>query len=302
MTRYTLNDHFSDWNLKKTMMLDAINTSTLALWHADVEAWEEDHTKSNPFKSQVIHASVSWFLSFNTDELFAVVLAMTQAMVCLEFAERERHDLQDGIDLFLHAEISPSVLIVNGLELEDQQWCLCADRKTPSQNPSDNQKAKIQIISTCTPISIPSKLCTSVASGQVPVHAVLLTSQRQKKCASQLKYEAARVVLDNLGDHLGMVFKIMQRVLAFFRWEMTQWNEWGTAWSFTKDADREGSVAYAQCQVSVQEGLVMCFSMLWRGTLSAVISELDPVPEINNKMADDQTPSLEGPPLQGDDE
>jgi hypothetical protein len=46
---------------------------------------------------------------------------MTQAMVRLQFAERERRDLQDGIDSSLHAEISPSVLVANGLELEDQQ-------------------------------------------------------------------------------------------------------------------------------------------------------------------------------------
>jgi hypothetical protein len=94
----------------------------------------------------------------------------------------------------------------------------------------------------------------------------------------------------------------MQRVLAFFRWEMTQWNKRGTMRTFTKDADREGSVAYAQRQVSVREGLVVRFSMLWGSTLSAVISELDPVPEINTEMADDRLPSLEGPPLQGDDE
>jgi hypothetical protein len=50
-----------------------------------------------------------------------MVLAMTQAMVRLQFAERERRDLQDGIDSSLHAEISPSVLVANGLELEDQQ-------------------------------------------------------------------------------------------------------------------------------------------------------------------------------------
>ncbi|KAG2120465.1 uncharacterized protein F5147DRAFT_766386 [Suillus discolor] len=70
---------------------------------------------------------------------------MTQAMVRLEFAEHKRCDLQDGINSSLHAEISPSVLIANGLELEDQQRRLRADRKASSQNPTDNQKAKIQM-------------------------------------------------------------------------------------------------------------------------------------------------------------
>lgn len=49
---------------------------------------------------------------------------MTQAMVHLEFAEHKRCDLQDGIDSSLHAEISPSMLISNDLELEDQQYVL----------------------------------------------------------------------------------------------------------------------------------------------------------------------------------
>lgn len=94
----------------------------------------------------------------------------------------------------------------------------------------------------------------------------------------------------------------MQRVLAFFRWEMVQWNERGTARSFTKDADYEGSLAYAQRQISVREGLIKHFSMLWRDALSAVVAGLDPVPEIHTEMAEDQMPSLEGPPLQADHE
>ncbi|KAG2120464.1 uncharacterized protein F5147DRAFT_766385 [Suillus discolor] len=75
--RDTLDDHFSDWNWKKTTMLGqtllrklneatvaaqahqdkltelegAINTSTIVLWQADVEVWEEDSTKPNPFES-----------------------------------------------------------------------------------------------------------------------------------------------------------------------------------------------------------------------------------------------------------
>ncbi|KAG1800650.1 hypothetical protein EV424DRAFT_1474814 [Suillus variegatus] len=444
----TLDDHFGDWNWKKTTMLghtllhklkeaaaaarahreelaeleDAIDTSTLALWRVDVEAWEEDNTNANPFESRVV--------------------SMTQAMVHLEFAECERRDLQDGIDSSLHAEILPSMLIANGLELEDQQRRLCADRKTSSQNPTDNQKAKIktrsnvlqckldawiQVQTLYMPaiaslrlraqhddspqhkmpedfvLLLPSQLNTTTPCDpslcqikwqlryaqvddalndvhqNVCLHAHLNTfktlhvhGQRAstrarsaldlteaKKCASRLKYEAARVALDKLGDHLGMVgfrdifrplnvsdmrpmgdavgqsegrrdipwiwkapgvlqnndaglqdclrvewckaraqasrwseefsllIEEMQRVLVFFRWEMTQWNERSITRSFTKDADREGSIAYAERQVSVREGLVARFSTLWSGTLSA---------------ADDQTPSLKGPPLQCDDE
>ncbi|KAG1729013.1 hypothetical protein EDB19DRAFT_2027845 [Suillus lakei] len=321
-----------------------------------------------------------------------MVLAMTQATVHLEFAERERRDLQDGIDSSLHAEISPSMLIANGLELEDQQRRLCADRKTSSQNPTDNQKAKIQTHSNALQckldawIQVQTLYMPAVASlrlraqhddspqhempedfvddalndvrQNVCLHAHLNIfktlhvrgQRRQKKCASRLKYEAACAVLDKLGDCLAgqsegrcdipwiwkalgvlqnndvdlqdclcvewckararascwseefsLLIEEMQRVLAFFRWEMTQWNEQSIVPSFTKDADREGSIAYAERQVSVREGLVARFLMLWSGTLSAVISKFDLVPEIDNK-AEDPTPSLEGPPLQRDDE
>ncbi|KAG1872496.1 hypothetical protein DFJ58DRAFT_677370 [Suillus subalutaceus] len=37
----------------------AIDASTLALWRADVEAWEEDNTKPNPFESRVVHINAS---------------------------------------------------------------------------------------------------------------------------------------------------------------------------------------------------------------------------------------------------
>lgn len=43
----------------------------------------------------------------------------------------------------------------------------------------------------------------------------------------------------------------MQRVLAFFRWEIAQWKEQGTARLFVQDADHEGSLVYAQRQMSV---------------------------------------------------
>jgi hypothetical protein len=47
---------------------------------------------------------------------------MTGAKVRLELAQDEAQELQKGNDLSLHAEISPSILISMGLELEDQQY------------------------------------------------------------------------------------------------------------------------------------------------------------------------------------
>ncbi|KIJ10070.1 hypothetical protein PAXINDRAFT_16915 [Paxillus involutus ATCC 200175] len=75
----TLDDHFSDWNWKKTTMFGitlqrklkeavperdqhaqdllefekAIPPSSLSKWHVEVEAWENDNAEPNPFESRV---------------------------------------------------------------------------------------------------------------------------------------------------------------------------------------------------------------------------------------------------------
>lgn len=41
--------------------------------------------------------------------------------VRLELAKEEAQELQNGNDVSIHTEISPSVLISMGLDLEDQQ-------------------------------------------------------------------------------------------------------------------------------------------------------------------------------------
>lgn len=47
--------------------------------------------------------------------------AMTQTTVRLQLAENKAHDLQAGINVSLHDEVSPFILISTGLDLEDQQ-------------------------------------------------------------------------------------------------------------------------------------------------------------------------------------
>lgn len=46
---------------------------------------------------------------------------MTQAAVRRQLAEKEAVDLQAGVDVSLHADISPSLLIASGIDLQDQQ-------------------------------------------------------------------------------------------------------------------------------------------------------------------------------------
>ncbi|KAG1784380.1 uncharacterized protein HD556DRAFT_1435459 [Suillus plorans] len=147
--RDTLDDHFSDWNWKKVTMLGqrmlrkvkeasrraklhreelselqrSIPASSLSVWKLEIEAWEEDSTQPNPFESRVI--------------------PMTQAAVRRQLAEKEAVDLQAGVDVSLHADISPSLLIASGIDLQDQQRRLAADISALGQHATDIQKTKI---------------------------------------------------------------------------------------------------------------------------------------------------------------
>ncbi|KAG2060031.1 hypothetical protein BDR06DRAFT_979706 [Suillus hirtellus] len=119
--RDTLDDHFNDWNWKKICAMECVNnltnfeaslaTDELAKWRKDIEAWEED--------------------------------PMTQAAVHLALSTAEATEIECGNDVSLHDDISPSVLISSGLELEDQQRRLEFDAKVVGQHATDVQKGKL---------------------------------------------------------------------------------------------------------------------------------------------------------------
>ncbi|KAG1750317.1 hypothetical protein EDD22DRAFT_850854 [Suillus occidentalis] len=121
-----LDDHFGDWNRKKVTALgrtllrkikDAINAerdhrhaladlegsikksdlgaTSLAAWMKAIVAWENDHTKPNPFNK------------------------VTQAAVRLALIQQDMKDLEEGISISLHSEVTPSILISTGLDLKD---------------------------------------------------------------------------------------------------------------------------------------------------------------------------------------
>lgn len=46
---------------------------------------------------------------------------MTQASVRLELAQRDANELEDGTTISLHTEITCSVLISTGIDIEDAQ-------------------------------------------------------------------------------------------------------------------------------------------------------------------------------------
>ncbi|KAG1903738.1 uncharacterized protein F5891DRAFT_947152 [Suillus fuscotomentosus] len=148
--RDTLDDHFNDWNWKKICAMGLIfrrkynftlievqervndltnfeaslATDELAEWRKDIEAWEEDRSRPNPFEDRA-------------------TTTMTQAAVRLALSTAEATEIERGNDVSLHDDISPSVLISSELELEDQQRRLEFDAKVVGQHATDVQKGKL---------------------------------------------------------------------------------------------------------------------------------------------------------------
>ncbi|KAG1845839.1 hypothetical protein F4604DRAFT_1884248 [Suillus subluteus] len=150
--RDTLDDHFGDWNWKKTVGLGAsllykmkdalaekaahelafeefdavITPEHRSAWLAEMQAWEE-----NPNDTSI------------SNPLEAKAMAITQAGVRLKLAELEAEELQRGIDSSLHPEISPSVLIASGIDLEEEQRRLGNIAESMGQHATDTQKGSL---------------------------------------------------------------------------------------------------------------------------------------------------------------
>ena len=50
--------------------------------------------------------------------------AITQAAVRLKLAQLEAAELQQGTDVSLHADVSPSIFVASGIDLENEQYVL----------------------------------------------------------------------------------------------------------------------------------------------------------------------------------
>ncbi|KAF8171891.1 hypothetical protein BJ912DRAFT_1025110 [Pholiota molesta] len=147
--RDTLDDHFNDWNWKKITGLGAslwkklkvavpkaaeqasqfesfsstISKDNLSAFQSQVEAWEEDIKQLNPFKPTIKHRS--------------------EQDVKLEFAKEAAAEAAKDTAT-IHADMHPSELIAQGLQLEDQQQRLHVDIAGLGQHPTSNQLRLIQ--------------------------------------------------------------------------------------------------------------------------------------------------------------
>ncbi|KAG1737727.1 hypothetical protein EDB19DRAFT_1895738 [Suillus lakei] len=107
---------FEDFNQTLShKRLNEVNT-----WKSAIERWEEDRSQPNPFEIKSKHKPYV-FLS-----------------------QKEASDLECGINVSLHSDISPSILISSGIDYEDQQCCLRHDHSALGVHATDLQLVKFQ--------------------------------------------------------------------------------------------------------------------------------------------------------------
>ncbi|KAG1892934.1 uncharacterized protein F5891DRAFT_986314 [Suillus fuscotomentosus] len=166
--RDTLDDHFGDWNWKKVVGL---------AWTVEMEKWEE-----NPNDTSV------------TNTLESKSIQIMQAAAHLKLVEMEAEELAHGIDLSLHPDISPSVLIVLGLDLEEedkiQMWRSAQVLYIPA----------VQILTT-TVVSDPHQPFENA----VDIHLWLPSSLKGKPLACTKRYRVAWEALKTLAPLLKKV-------------------------------------------------------------------------------------------------
>ncbi|KAG2127505.1 hypothetical protein DEU56DRAFT_872776 [Suillus clintonianus] len=150
--RDTLDDHFGDWNWKKVVGLGSflllkikeaqtekaehgaafeefdsvISSENRMAWKAEMEAWEE-----NPNNTTV------------TNPLEPKGITITQASARLSLAQLEAEELERGVDLSLHPDVSPSVLVASGMDLEEEQRRLKVVADNLGVHATDTQKLSV---------------------------------------------------------------------------------------------------------------------------------------------------------------
>ncbi|KAF8868419.1 hypothetical protein BD779DRAFT_1460905 [Infundibulicybe gibba] len=148
--RDMLNDHFGHRNWRKTTeiglsLLRKLSTAiperndrkflhnqfevgldpdAVARWKIELEAWEQDHSKPNPYNPRVKR--------------------LTQDAVKHQLAIQEANDTKKGTAYVLHDAISAGRLLTMGLDLEEQQFFLDHDYETLGLHPTIEQRGQLQ--------------------------------------------------------------------------------------------------------------------------------------------------------------
>lgn len=145
----TLDDHFGDYNWQKVSSMSvtflrkvkeavpawdeyllafeefnvALPVASTKEWTTCIEAWELDNTKPNPF-----HAKLATILEYR---------------VRLQLAEEDKAELASGRSIVIHNNITPGMLVTQGIKLETQQTRLRYNWSQLGPHSTNLQHAKI---------------------------------------------------------------------------------------------------------------------------------------------------------------
>ncbi|KAG2055338.1 hypothetical protein BDR06DRAFT_970839 [Suillus hirtellus] len=120
--RDTLDDHFGDFNWKKVTNMGVSLSRKLKA--------------AVPERDQHVHD----FKDFNN----ALEHKRPEQVAEWSLSQQEADNLEHGMDNSLHEEVSRSMLISSGMEIEDQQCQLARDIELLGGHPTDLQRTKLQ--------------------------------------------------------------------------------------------------------------------------------------------------------------
>ncbi|KAG2006690.1 hypothetical protein CC2G_014446 [Coprinopsis cinerea AmutBmut pab1-1] len=125
----TLMDRAEEALVKRAEKVQAFVDFSAALetapveWTETVKAWESDPKKPNPYATTSTH--------------------MTANAVRLKLAEEEAEALKEGKSVSVHAVVTPSQFIVQGLDLEEAQRRLAHDTDALGPHSTDRQRTRV---------------------------------------------------------------------------------------------------------------------------------------------------------------
>ncbi|KAG2140739.1 hypothetical protein BD769DRAFT_1383921 [Suillus cothurnatus] len=220
----------------------------LVEWRRDIEAWEADCSQPNPFE------------------------VMTQAAVHLALSMAEAAEIEHGNNMSLHNDISPSVLILLGLELKDQQlsykdtfiWGQRAN--TQANGIINNAEHHINTLSLKYSTARDALVNLAARLGKTDDWERSLKPLNKQRDADPLKHNGgqtvgqptlciewckARAQAHHWEEEVQLLWEEMCRIVAFLDWQAGWWDMQGLQHAFDSLQAGEGALAYAQCQANL---------------------------------------------------
>lgn len=99
---------------------DVLLPADVEIWRTDIEAWEKDNTKPNPFEPKCEGMLSHCIPNENGDSTNTITVLSSEA-VRLAMNSAEAVEIEKGNIVMMHEAVSPCVLIMAGIDLEEQQ-------------------------------------------------------------------------------------------------------------------------------------------------------------------------------------